>query len=208
MQCEKTPRMPTLFGQDIKLDSWSSRPWLRHSFCLRSGEILHIKGQNGVGKSTFLRLVAGLLPYTGHLYWKDGGIVEPIHANQVSFLGSDLEYSPETSVKHILDYMHTLRGSQLILNTEASAPILEGIETSTVWRYLSTGQKKRCALYALSINSKYLWVLDEPFAHLDSAGKSILTQHITSHLDVGGVLIYTGHESELMPQHSIHLERN
>ena len=155
------------------------------SFTLSSGELLQVIGHNGAGKSSLLRIVAGLLlPQQGHLNWH-------VESSELFYLGHALALKNDLSVRENLvdaNYSETQWHSALnfwLLSDFVNQPCGQ----------LSQGQRQRVALARLNLLSHAVWILDEPFAHLDAVAteqlKMLLEMHV---MQKGAVLIATHQE--------------
>ena len=186
------------------------------SFSLKDGEMLWIKGDNGVGKTTLLHILAGYYDnYAGHLSY--GGVArEGSHPNSMDLdpndtpsSGSLLYIGHENGVHanlSVLDNLRSLIGlrhdlgwikEETELVRAASDAGLGGFEDSYA-RSLSAGQKKRIALSQLVFpKTASLWVLDEPFTALDVRGVTWLNKLFSKHLESGGIIVLTSHQSTL-----------
>lgn len=168
------------------------------SFTLREGEMLAIKGANGSGKSTFLRLVAGLIRPPPHtLLWNGSPVTPqslPLYQQNLLYVGHKLCLHSETSVKNQVRLWQDLYG--------ISEKIIE--EALEIWgitvcpnkkiSQLSQGQQKRLSLSRCSWLKRSLWILDEPQAGLDRAGKEILAHILSTHLEKKGSVIMATHD--------------
>jgi heme exporter protein A len=139
---------------------------------LKPGEILHVRGENGVGKTSLLRMVVGLsTPAAGDILWND----VPISRCRESYLENLLFLGHHSALKADLTATENLRFSSSIdgmaLTQGAVTAVLgqfglKGREQFPI-EWLSAGQKRRVLLARLSLRSAKLWVLDEPFNALD-----------------------------------------
>jgi heme exporter protein A len=167
---------------------------------LKPGEILHVRGENGVGKTSLLRMVVGLsTPAAGDILWND----VPISRCRESYLENLLFLGHHSALKADLTATENLRFSSSIdgmaLTQGAVTAVLgqfglKGREQFPI-EWLSAGQKRRVLLARLSLRSAKLWVLDEPFNALDINATEFLLQMIADHLAADGMVLMTSHQS-------------
>jgi len=167
---------------------------------LKPGEILHVRGENGVGKTSLLRMVVGLsTPAAGDILWND----VPISRCRESYLENLLFLGHHSALKADLTATENLRFSSsidgMVLTEGAVTAVLgqfglKGREQFPI-EWLSAGQKRRVLLARLSLRSAKLWVLDEPFNALDINATEFLLQMIADHLAADGMVLMTSHQS-------------
>jgi heme exporter protein A len=162
-------------------------------FSLAAGEALVVTGRNGSGKSSLLRLVAGLLrPDAGRISF-EGGDPELGIAEQAHYLGHHDALKPSLTAGENLRFWSAWLGPaenpfdgalrQLGLQDLAGLPAA----------YLSAGQKRRLSLARLLTVHRPLWLLDEPTAALDAEGQARLADLMQAHLARGGLLLAAAH---------------
>ena len=158
--------------------------WRGVSFTLPAGAALQVTGANGVGKSSLLRILAGLLP-PAH-----GTITAHVRASLTDELPALDEDLPLTRA---LGFWAALDGSSA--SVVAAALDRTGIAhlAQLPLRFLSTGQRKRAVLARLLCSNTPLWLLDEPGNGLDSAGIALLEAIISDHRAAGGSVILASH---------------
>ena len=168
------------------------------SFAAASGAYVEVQGSNGSGKTSLLRAMAGLLrPSAGTIAFD--GVEEP--ALMLHYLGHANALKPEASVRDHLGYWAGLFGGGP--SEDFVAQMLDlGRVMSLPVRVLSQGQARRLGLARLIVAPRPLWLLDEPAAALDDAGKAVLNEMIASQRASGGVVIAAVHEplGALSPQ--------
>jgi heme exporter protein A len=163
------------------------------------GQILFVAGANGSGKSSLLRMIAGLsLPVEGKVYWFDQDIHEEptLFREQLLYIGHQAPLKPEFNALENLDALAQLHGMQITLSELQSALAyweLEAKKMRLPVKQLSQGQKQRTALAQLSFLRKKIWILDEPFNSLDPQGTQLLTQLLKNQLSQQGMVIITSH---------------
>lgn len=164
----------------------------RLSFALGNGEALLVTGPNGVGKSTLLRAVAGLLRLaTGQIRIEDGD-AEKTLAEQSHYLAHQDALKPSLTVAENLDFWTAYLGGSGAAEEALAAVGLETLSTLPA-AYLSAGQRRRLSLARLLTAPRPIWLLDEPTAALDTAGSARLTSMMKQHLGGGGIIVAATH---------------
>ena len=164
------------------------------SFELRPGEILKISGTNGTGKTSLLKIIAGLnSAESGSIFFKNNYINN--NKLDIFYLGHLHALSPELSCIENLNFLLEL-GTENFNSSYVDALSMVGLNNyeNELVANLSAGQKRRVALAALFITPSKLWLLDEPFTSLDSKGIEIVENQIKKHRDSGGLCILTTHQ--------------
>jgi heme exporter protein A len=169
------------------------------SFGLSAGEALLVRGRNGTGKSTLLRVIAGLLPSDG------GSVTVTIDGNPAPRAGEACHYlghrnamKRELTVEENLIFwkrlMKDFNGGEG-LDPEPAAAAL-GLETilHLPFGYLSAGQQRRMAMAKLLTAWRPIWLLDEPTAALDSQSERIFAELMHAHREKGGIVIAATHQ--------------
>ena len=170
------------------------------SFSLQPGQWLHLEGNNGVGKTSLLRLVCGLSALEeGEITWNNQAVSkdpQTFRAN-LAYLGHQLALKDDLSPLENLQTDAAIVGRQLTASDAKQALAqmgLRGRENLPV-RVLSQGQKRRTALARLLVSSAKLWVLDEPFVALDTMAQNALSEVINAHLAKQGMVLLTSHQA-------------
>lgn len=155
------------------------------SCALAAGEALQVAGANGIGKSSLIRILAGLLrPFAGEVA-RSGGI---------GLLDERPALDPQASLQAALGFWAALDGTMpTALADHATALGLYDLFDVPV-RYLSTGQTKRAALARLLGQQVPIWLLDEPLNGLDSAGVALVEDLVAQHLASGGIAVIASHQ--------------
>ena len=170
------------------------------SFRLEAKQALRVGGENGSGKTSLLRMLAGLSPVeAGEILWKEGRIAalgEDYRRNLV-FLGHSNGLKDDLTAVENLRYALALAGLEagdIALRAALGAQGLASVADLPA-RLLSQGQKRRVALCRLGFSAdKPLWVLDEQFAALDAASVARVAAVVIAHLRAGGMAIFTTHQ--------------
>ena len=164
-----------------------------------SGECLHVRGENGVGKTSLLRLLTGLAtPESGEILWNGQSISRDVSSfhRGLLFLGhrdalkEDLTALENLELYAALDDIH-LPGDKALAALWRFG--LRGREHLPV-NCLSAGQKRRVLMARMLTRQAKLWILDEPFNALDIDAVKALQGLIAEHVEEGGLVILTSHQ--------------
>jgi len=160
-------------------------------------ELLHISGPNGTGKTTLLRVISGLLrPEHGSVTWLGESIVG--HRSEYQ---SALAYAAhEPALKGDLTALENLRFAVCLKRRTTAAELQAALETTGVGacanlpaRVLSAGQRRRVSLARVLAMRAPLWLLDEPYANLDTAGSDLVSDLLERHVEAGGLALVVAH---------------
>lgn len=168
------------------------------SFQLHAGTALQICGANGAGKTSLLRIAAGLLAPAGGKVISCG---EPVDNDRYRFHSQLLMLGHQSAVKGNLTAQENLhyavdsrhRFSSAAIFSALAAVGLSGYEDLPC-RTFSAGQRRRVALALLLLSDARLWLLDEPFTAIDSAGVAMIEQLMADHIGRGGAIVLTSHQ--------------
>lgn len=166
-------------------------------FAVSPGAALLVRGPNGSGKTTLLRVVCGLTrPEAGAVFWQG----RDLQRHRVQ-LGPVIAYSGhQTGLKGDLTLAQNLRFAARLADQPDSAwqALLEPLGLAELseldLRLLSAGQQRRAALLRTLISPAPLWVMDEPLANLDVAGRDFVLAAVDAHLGQGGIALLAIHE--------------
>ena len=151
---------------------------------INSGEIIEVRGKNGSGKTTLLKIITGLINC-------ENIDSDNMTLNQVSYLGH----------KNGLIEEITLRQNFEILGMQVEKGLLKKFNLSQLKNQkifnLSYGEKRKVALIRLISSRKNIWIMDEPFAGLDSKAIEDLKNIISDHIEKNGTVIMANHQEEV-----------
>jgi heme exporter protein A len=154
-------------------------------FALASSEALQIAGPNGIGKTSLLRMAAGLLrPFAGRVERKGG----------IALLDDRLALDEHRPLGQALAFWARLDGRAAEVERFGLGELLD-----VPVRYLSTGQRKRAALARLAAQGAPVWLLDEPLNGLDVAAVELVQTLTAEHCASGGIALIASHQPFALP---------
>jgi len=170
---------------------------------IKAGEWLHVRGENGAGKTSLLRLLAGLAqPADGEIRWCGETIANAEdYRRNLLFFGHHGALKEDLTALENLEFAAAMDGAQLPLEAALRALQrfgLKGREQLPV-RVLSAGQNRRVMLARIATRNASLWILDEPFTALDVKAVDLLSTLISDHVTSGGMAILTSHQTMPIP---------
>jgi heme exporter protein A len=172
------------------------------SLALGPGQLMHVSGPNGTGKTTLLRVICGLLrPEQGSVSWRG----QPISRVRGEYQAALAYASHEPALKGDLTALENLRFAVALKRRVNAGELRASLEQTGVGacadlpaRVLSAGQRRRVAMARVLAMSASLWLLDEPFTNLDAAGTGLLTSLLQTHVEAGGSALVVAHHDLTM----------
>lgn len=156
------------------------------SLALENGQALQVAGPNGTGKSSLLRLLAGLLrPLAGSIE----------HHGTIALLDERPTLDPALPLGAALAFWQRLDGPAEDLSARLGLAPLRDVPV----RYLSTGQRKRAALARMAGQAAPIWLLDEPLNGLDAGGVALVEELVAGHCAGGGIAVVASHQPIALP---------
>lgn len=162
-------------------------------FEVEAGKALAVVGRNGAGKTSLLRMLAGLLPVAGGVITLDGGMDDTPIAEQAHYLGHRDAVKPSLTVMENLLFFRDFPGGTQDDPTNALAAIGLDHVAHLPAAYLSAGQRRRLSIARLLVLHRPLWLLDEPTSALDAAGQAAFATLMAEHLQDGGLIVAATH---------------
>jgi len=161
-------------------------------FSISPGEAITLIGRNGSGKTSLLRVMAGLTrAAAGSLGWDDGAVDDDPerHRRRLNYVGHLDCVKPVLTVRENLTSWARLRDATDDRVTDGLAKFGLGRLADIPGRYLSAGQRRRLSLARLGLSAAPLWLLDEPTIALDSEAVAALNRAVAAHRDGGGMVV-------------------
>jgi len=162
-------------------------------FEVSSGEALAVTGPNGSGKTSLLRLIAGLLTIADGSIGLEGGEAELTLPEQAHYLGHRDALKPALSVLENLSFWRDFLDGEAFDATKSLAAVGLDHAAHLPAAYLSAGQRRRLSIARLLAVRRPVWLLDEPTSALDAAGQSMFAGLTSEHLARGGLIIAATH---------------
>ncbi|PTW63499.1 heme exporter protein A [Breoghania corrubedonensis] len=183
-----------LIAEDLACERGGRRVFDHLIFDVSAGEALIVTGPNGVGKSSLLRVLAGLVPATSGTLTLEGGEVELSLASQCHYFGHADALKPPLTVAENLAFWRSYNGKPAASVDDALEEVGLEFITHLPAGYLSAGQRRRLALARLLVSWRPVWLLDEPTSALDAASEAKLLELMHAHLAKGGLIVAATHQ--------------
>jgi heme exporter protein A len=170
------------------------------NFSLCASQLLQVEGSNGSGKTSLLRILAGLSRASeGQVLWDGMDILthRAVYFSQVAYLGHTLGVKSDLSPVENLKMALALAGIPFVEDAVFQALGQTGLagKEDVPARALSAGQKQRVALARLLVCPAKLWIMDEPFTALDVSGVALVRGLLENHLQHGNLAVLTSHQA-------------
>lgn len=165
---------------------------------LNNSQITQIKGKNGSGKTTFLQVILNILESkTGEIFWEGKNIKKNIFNfyKETTFI---MDTNTSTRNLTVIDNVYFWKGlSSSIISNDEILLLLKAFNIekykNTKVMYLSSGEIKKLELLRLVLEQKKLWILDEPYNHIDDTSVEILNQTFIDHTNNDGIVLFASH---------------
>ena len=192
--------IPVLIGRQLRCIRGNQTLFQSLNLQLDAGQWLYLQGENGAGKTSLLRILAGLtLPAEGEVLWQN----TPIGKQRATYHQDLLYIGHHAGLKEDLTLTENLRAQLAIDGVKVTDTAIRealtrmglGKRQHLPARVLSAGQKRRGLLARALLRPAKLWILDEPFNALDVQAIAHVQDLLKSHLANGGLLVLTSHQT-------------
>jgi len=167
---------------------------------VQRGEIVLLQGPNGAGKTSLLRVCAGLMPIergSGHVLGIDLATNREAIRSRVGLLGhANGLYLDLTVMQNLQFWASTVAATESEVSAAMATMRIDGRLAGVKASQLSAGQRRRCALASLIVRRAEIWLLDEPHAGLDAAGRDELDALLRSAVASGATVVLASHERD------------
>lgn len=162
--------------------------------CLAPGALLIVKGANGSGKTSLLKILAGLLPAChGEVQWKDKPIAassEFLH--QLTYIGHKNAIKNDFTVRENIRFWAKMSGTEMLEKAALRYFQMESMADTPCWQ-LSAGWQRKVALARLVVSPTPLWLLDEPTNYLDDHSIQLVSELIEARVKQDGIVVVASH---------------
>lgn len=173
------------------------------SFTAAPGRCVLLTGRNGAGKTSLIRVIAGLLePEEGTVLWR--GVSARSHRHdfhaELAYLGHEPPLKGDLTGRENLQFATAIRHAVSAAAMEAALVRTGAVAfADRAVRTLSAGQRRRVALAGVLLTGAQLWLLDEPTTNLDADGQQLVADLIGEQLERGGLAVAAVHHSLPLP---------
>jgi heme ABC exporter ATP-binding subunit CcmA len=165
------------------------------------GEIVHLRGSNGAGKTSFMRVCAGLIPISGgdaNVLGFDMRDDRRAPRRYIGLLGHDNHLYKDLWVREHMEFRAAAAGAEA---GDAGTALRRVGLSDRLWSVpiegLSAGQRRRVAIASMLVGRPQLWLLDEPHAALDHEGRELLDEILVEAASSGATVVFASHERDL-----------
>ena len=175
-------------------------------------KIIHLKGRNGIGKTTLIKiLVSMLFPTTGDIYWNGKNVKKNLNEFffNLTYIMDTHTSKKELTVSENIQFWIKLFSSNLKSKQLERVFDLLSLDKykNTQVNFLSNGEIRKLELFRLIIEQKKLWILDEPYVGLDESTNELINETFRNHINNDGMIFFSSHHyPELQNMDTINLE--
>lgn len=188
---------------DVNFD-YADKPLLHNvQFSVPAGHVLHLRGNNGAGKTTLLKLLSGMLrPLSGDICYQGQSIQDDLALYQqaICYVGHKTGISQLLTVRENCRFALQRDPNGIPFDRLLTRFNLSGLD-DVLCGVLSAGQRRRVGLLRLLMSDASLWLLDEPLVALDHNAVGLLMNCFSEHLNKGGQIILTSHQTIPLNDH-------
>jgi len=181
-----------LSGKNLTCNRGGREVFTGVNFDLSAGEALLVTGRNGAGKSSLLRMIAGLIRISTGRLALTGGETDATLTEQAHYLGHQDTAKPALTVAENIQFWVRYLGHNRGIDVALEAVDLASLADLPA-AYLSAGQKRRLSIARLVAVQRPIWLLDEPTSALDAPSQKRLADLMRSHLAGGGMIVAAAH---------------
>ena len=175
-------------------------------------KIIHLKGRNGIGKTTLIKILVNmLLPTTGDIYWNGKNIKKNFNkffTNLTYIMDAQTSKNELTVSENIQFWIKLFSSSIKPKQLEGIFDLLSLDKYKNIQvNFLSKGEVRKLELFRLVIEQKKLWILDEPFVGLDETTRELINETFRNHIENNGMIFFSSHHyPEIQNMDTINLE--
>ena len=195
-----------LVAENLALERGGRQLFSGLGFVLAAGSLTRLTGPNGSGKTSLLRLIAGLADHTEGRLQLEGGDEELGIGAQAHFIAHQEAVKPALSMLENLQFWQGFMGAGDAMSALSAFGLERLAGLPAAWA--SEGQRRRLALARLALAARPLWLLDEPTVGLDAASQERLNQLMQAHLATGGIILAATHVPLALPSAEIRIGSN